>query len=113
MFGFLGANGAGEDDDDPAAARSACRPAAARRCWASTAHRDSLNARLRIGYLPGELPIYRDLNAAEYLIYLSRLDSRPVAPDFLRYLLRRFDVSDVDEKRPLREQSHGMKQQYN
>jgi ABC-2 type transport system ATP-binding protein len=73
-------------------------------------HRDSLNARLRIGYLPGELPIYRDLNAADFLDYLARLDSRPVAPDYLRFLMRRFDVSDVDAKRPLRDQSHGMKQ---
>jgi ABC-2 type transport system ATP-binding protein len=33
-----------------------------------------------------------------------------VAPDYLRHLLRRFDVSDIDAKRALRVQSHGMKQ---
>ncbi len=109
-FGFLGANGAGKTTTIRLLL-DLLRPTRGRASVLGIdCHRDSLNARLRIGYLPGELPIYRDLNAAEYLTYLSRLDSRPVAPDYLRYLLRRFDVSDVDAKRPLREQSHGMKQ---
>src|SRR5262245_2101723 len=110
VFGFLGANGAGKtttirlllDLLHPTRGRASV--------LGIDCHRDSLNARLKIGYLPGELPIYRDLDAAGYLQYLARLDSRPVAPGYLRDLLRRFDVSDIDSKRPLRDQSHGMKQ---
>jgi ABC-2 type transport system ATP-binding protein len=72
--------------------------------------RDTLEARRRIGYLPGELPVYPDLSAAGYLHYLAQLDGRPVLLEFLGELLKRFDVSDVDLTRRLRDQSHGMKQ---
>lgn len=110
VFGFLGANGAGKTTTIRLLL-DLLRPSRGRASVLGIdCHRDSLNARLQIGYLPGELPIYRDLNAAGYLTYLTRLDSRPVAPEYLHYLLRRFDVSDIDAKRPLREQSHGMKQ---
>jgi ABC-2 type transport system ATP-binding protein len=73
-------------------------------------HRDSLAARRRMGYLPGDLPIYPDLTARHYLEYLARLDSRTVPADYLQHLLTRFDVSAIDQARPLRDQSHGMKQ---
>jgi ABC-2 type transport system ATP-binding protein len=110
VFGFLGANGAGKTTTIRLLL-DLLRPTRGRASVLGVdCHRDSLNARLKIGYLPGELPIYRDLSAAGYLDYLARLDSRPVAPDYLRYLLRRFDVSDIDAKRALRVQSHGMKQ---
>jgi ABC-2 type transport system ATP-binding protein len=110
VFGFLGANGAGKTTTIRLLL-DLLRPTRGRALVLGIdCHRDSLKARLRIGYLPGELPIYRDLTAAAYLRYLSRLDSRPVAADYLRHLLRRFDVSEIDAKRPLRDQSHGMKQ---
>jgi ABC-2 type transport system ATP-binding protein len=110
VFGFLGANGAGKTTTIRLLL-DLLRPTRGRASvFGVDCHRDSLNARLKIGYLPGELPIYRDMTAAGYLAYLARLDSRPVAPDYLRHLLRRFDVSDVDAKRALRVQSHGMKQ---
>jgi ABC-2 type transport system ATP-binding protein len=72
--------------------------------------RDSLEARRRIGYLPGELPVYPDLSAGGYLDYLAQLDGRPVTRSYLDELLSRFDVSGVDLTRRLRVQSHGMKQ---
>ncbi len=110
VFGFLGANGAGKTTTIRLLL-DLLRPTRGRAFVTGIdCHRDSLNARLKIGYLPGELPIYRDLNASDFLAYLARLDSRPVAPAYLRDLLRRFDVSDIDAKRPLRDQSHGMKQ---
>ncbi len=110
VFGFLGANGAGKTTTIRLLL-DLLRPTRGRASVLGIdCHRNSLEARLRVGYLPGELPIYRDLNAADYLKFLTRLDSRPVPPDYLRHLLRRFDVSDVDAARPLREQSHGMKQ---
>jgi ABC-2 type transport system ATP-binding protein len=110
VFGFLGANGAGKTTTIRLLL-DLIRPTRGRASVLGIdCHRDSLNARLKIGYLPGELPIYRDLSAAAYLHYLARLDSRPVSPAYLHHLLRRFDVSEIDAKRPLRDQSHGMKQ---
>jgi ABC-2 type transport system ATP-binding protein len=73
-------------------------------------HRDSLNARAQIGYLPGELPVYPDLTAAGYLDYLARIDGRRCDATYRASLVRRFDVSEVDLRRRLRDQSHGMKQ---
>ena len=110
VFGFLGANGAGKTTTIRLLL-DLLRPTRGRASVLGVdCHRDSLNARLKIGYLPGELPIYRDMSAAGYLAYLARLDSRPVAPDYLRHLLQRFDVSDIDATRALRVQPHGMKQ---
>ena len=110
VYGFLGANGAGKTTTIRLLL-DLLRPT---RGTASVlgvdCHRDTLAARRLIGYLPGDLPIYPDLTAAGYLSYLSRLDGRPVDPKYLAHLLARFDVSDLDRRRPLREQSHGMKQ---
>ena len=110
VYGFLGANGAGKTTTIRLLL-DLLRPTRGRASILGVdCHRDSLAARRLVGYLPGDLPIYPDLSARDYLRYLASLDGRPVAPDYLRHLLRRFDVSDVDQQRRLRDQSHGMKQ---
>ena len=110
VYGFLGANGAGKTTTIRLLL-DLLRPSRGRATVLGVdCQRDSLAARRLVGYLPGDLPIYPDLTARDYLAYLSRLDSRPVPADYLRHLLKRFDVSEVDERRRLRDQSHGMKQ---
>ena len=110
VYGFLGTNGAGKTTTIRLLL-DLLRPSRGRATVLGIdCHRDSLAARGRIGYLPGDLPIYPDLSAAAYLDYLARLDGRPVPSDYLRHLLARFDVSPMDQRRPLRDQSHGMKQ---
>jgi ABC-2 type transport system ATP-binding protein len=110
VYGFLGANGAGKTTTIRLLL-DLLRPSRGRATVLGVdCHRDSLAARALIGYLPGDLPIYPDLTARDYVAYLSRLDSRPVPPAYLEHLLRRFDVSEIDWRRRLREQSHGMKQ---
>jgi ABC-2 type transport system ATP-binding protein len=110
VYGFLGANGAGKTTTIRLLL-DLLRPSRGRATVLGVdCRRDSLAARRLIGYLPGDLPIYPDLSARDYLAYLARLDGRPVPPDYLRALLKRFDVSEVDERRRLRVQSHGMKQ---
>ena len=110
VYGFLGANGAGKTTT-MRLLLDLLRPSRGRASIMGVdCHRDSLRARRLIGYLPGDLPIYPDLSAQDYLSYLSRLDGRPVAREYLDHLLRRFDVSALDARRRLREQSHGMKQ---
>ena len=110
IYGFLGANGAGKTTTirlllDLLRPSRGSASVLGRDC-----HRNSLEARRQIGYLPGDLPIYPDMTVHDYLTYLSALDGRPVDEGYLRHLLARFDVSDLDRRRRLREQSHGMKQ---
>jgi ABC-2 type transport system ATP-binding protein len=110
VYGFLGANGAGKTTTIRLLL-DLLRPSRGRAAVLGVdCHRDSLAARRLIGYLPGDLPIYPDLTARGYLDYLTRLDGRPVETGYLQHLLARFDVSEVDQRRRLRVQSHGMKQ---
>jgi ABC-2 type transport system ATP-binding protein len=110
VYGFLGANGAGKTTTIRLLL-DLLRPSRGRASVLGfDCRRDSLEARRRIGYLPGELPVYPDLSAAGYLDYLAKLDGRPVSRRYLDELLKRFIVSHVDLTRRLREQSHGMKQ---
>ena len=110
VFGFLGANGAGKTTTIRLLL-DLLRPSKGRASILGfDCQRESLKARAHIGYLPGELAVYPDLSASGYLEYLARLDGRGVDSTYLARLLRRFDVSKIDLSRPLREQSHGMKQ---
>jgi ABC-2 type transport system ATP-binding protein len=110
IYGFLGANGAGKTTTIRLLL-DLLRPSRGRAMVLGIdCRKSSMEARRQIGYLPGELPIYPDLTAAGYLDHLARLDGRPVAPEYRDELLDRFDVSEVDLRRRLRDQSHGMKQ---
>jgi ABC-2 type transport system ATP-binding protein len=71
--------------------------------------RQSLEVRARVGYLPGEMPIYPEMTGGGYLTYLAKVGRVPVEPRRLEWLLRRFNVSDVDLRRRMRDYSHGMK----
>jgi ABC-2 type transport system ATP-binding protein len=72
----------------------------------------SVAVRSRIGYLPAEMPLYREMTGAAYLQFLGALE--PARPDaiWLRRLFTRFDVSDVDLRRRLGDLSHGMKRKF-
>jgi ABC-2 type transport system ATP-binding protein len=109
VFGFLGANGAGKTTTIRLLLDLLRPTRGSARVLGFDCHADSLRAHREIGYLPGELPVYSDLTAAGYLAFLSQVDGRPVAPGYLQKLLARFDVSDVDLRRRLRDQSHGMR----
>jgi ABC-2 type transport system ATP-binding protein len=110
IFGFLGANGAGKTTTIRILLDLLRPSKGAASILGFDCQRHSLESRRRIGYLPGELTVYPDLSAGGYLQYLARLDNRPVDAGYLSGLLRRFDVSAIDLRRRLREQSHGMKQ---
>jgi ABC-2 type transport system ATP-binding protein len=55
------------------------------------------------------MPVYPELTGARYLAFLASLGSRQVSRTRLEFLLRRFDVSDIDLRRRMRDYSHGMK----
>ena len=110
IYGFLGANGAGKTTTIRLLL-DLLRPTRGRvTVQGLDCRRQSLEARRRIGYLPGDFPVYPDLTAGGYLDYLAALDGRAVPRSYLEELLARFDVSATDLRRRLREQSHGMKQ---
>ena len=109
IYGFLGANGAGKTTTIRLLLDLLRPTRGSAEVLGIDCHRESLRMRSRIGYLPGELPIYADLSADGYLSFLASLDGRPVSAPHLDSLLKRFDVSAVDLRRRLREHSHGMK----
>jgi ABC-2 type transport system ATP-binding protein len=109
VFGFLGANGAGKTTTIRILL-DLLRPTGGRASILGfDCQRQSLEARRRIGYLPGEMPMYPELTGAAYLELLSALGATPPAPARLEALFRRFDVSDLDLGRRMRDYSHGMK----
>jgi len=110
VYGFLGANGAGKTTTIRLLLDLLRPSRGSASILGIDCHRNSLAARRQVGYLPGDLPIYPDLTTRDYLRYLSGLDGRPIDAAYLASLLRRFDVSEIDQRRRLREQSHGMKQ---
>ncbi len=62
-----------------------------------------------VGYLPSEVPIYPELTSEAFLDYLARISRKTISPTRLESLLRRFDISALDQRRKLRDLSHGMK----
>lgn len=70
--------------------------------------RQRLEALAEVGYLPGELGLYRHLTGGRMLEMLARL--HPRAPALQRELLEVVALADDDLKRPVREYSRGMKQ---
>jgi len=109
VFGFLGPNGAGKTTTIRLLL-DLIRPTSgtASICGADC-HRQSLKARSSVGYLPGELPILPGLSGHGFLQFLTKVGRRPVTAAWLDHLLHRFDVSDTDLKRRMRDYSQGMK----
>jgi len=112
IYGFLGPNGAGKTTTlrillDLVRATSGRARIEGLDCRAR-----SVEVRRRIGYLPAEMPLYREMTGAAYLQFLSSLESRPVDESYRRQLFARFDVSDVDLRRRLDHLSHGMKRKF-
>ena len=109
VFGFLGPNGAGKTTTIRILL-DLVRPSVGQ-AWIFQLHcqHDGVEARRRVGYLPGELAIYPELSGAAFLAYLAKVGGHAIASSSLERLLRRFDVSEVDLQRPMREYSHGMK----
>lgn len=105
VFGLLGPNGSGKTT----ALRllmGFLRPSAGRAwidghdCW-----HDSVAARSKVAYLPGELRLYENMTGRQLVHFLGELRGQPVRDD-LDALARRFDI---DLNRPIAALSSGMK----
>ena len=109
VFGFLGLNGAGKtttirillDLLRPTSGNAAV--------FGHDCQSDSLKARSAVGYLPGEMGIYSDLTGHELLVFLERIGGGTVSREHRNNLTKRFELSDRDLSRKLREYSTGMK----
>ena len=109
VFGFLGPNGAGKTTTIRLLL-DLVRPSAGE-AWILGLHSrtQGVEARRRVGYLPGELAIYPELSGGAFLAHLARVGGQTIPARSLEQLLHRFDLSDVDLRRPMRDYSHGMK----
>ena len=109
VFGFLGLNGAGKtttirillDLLRPTSGNAAV--------FGHDCQSDSLKARSAVGYLPGEMGIYSDLTGHELLVFLERIGGGTVSREHRNKLTERFELSNRDLSRKLREYSTGMK----
>ena len=109
VFGFLGANGAGKTTTIRMLLDLVRPTRGTASILGFDCQRQGIETRRRIGYLPGEMPIYPELTGAGYLSFLSSLGAQPASGARLEFLFRRFDVSGLDLKRRMRDYSHGMK----
>ena len=110
IFGFLGANGAGKTTTIRLLL-DLLRPTRGRALVNGfDCRRESRQARASLGYLPGEMPVYPDIDGRQLIAFLASL--QPERPDasWVETLQRRFDLSDAVLSRRLVELSHGMKQ---
>jgi ABC-2 type transport system ATP-binding protein len=109
VFGFLGANGAGKTTTIRLLLDLLHPTSGSASILGFDCRRQSLEVRRRVGYLPSEMPFYADQTGAGYLKFLSALGEQPVSSARLELLFRRFDMSDLDLGRRMRDYSHGMK----
>ncbi|MGE5813267.1 MAG: ABC transporter ATP-binding protein [Acidobacteriota bacterium] len=110
VFGFLGANGAGKTTTIRLLL-DLLRPSRGRALVNGfDCRRESLRARASLGYLPGEMPVYADINGRQLISFLARLDPHPCDPTWLEMLQRRFGLTEAILGRRLVQLSHGMKQ---
>jgi ABC-2 type transport system ATP-binding protein len=112
VYGFLGPNGAGKTTTIRILL-DLVRPSRGRALVDGLDCRtSSVAVRSRIGYLPAEMPLYREMTGAGYLDFLRALQRGPTDPGWLHRLLARFDVGEVDLRRRLGDLSHGMKRKF-
>jgi len=109
IFGFLGLNGAGKTT----AIRlllDLLRPTSGQAfIFGYDCRTEGLDARARIGYLPGELGLYLDLTGLETLDFLAGLNRQPVDKRHRQKLCDRLELPRSDLRRRLRQYSTGMK----
>jgi ABC-2 type transport system ATP-binding protein len=109
IFGFLGANGAGKTTTIRLLL-DLLRPTRGRaRIDGFDCRRDSRATRARVGYLPGEMPVYPDATGRQLIAFLARLAPKTPDHEWIQTLERRFALGDAVLDRRLVHLSHGMK----
>ena len=109
IFGFLGLNGAGKTTTIRILLDFVRATAGHARVFGADCRSHGLQARARIGYLPGEVGFYGDMTGEATLDVLGRLSPRAIDLRRRGELLERLALPASDLKRPIREYSTGMK----
>jgi ABC-2 type transport system ATP-binding protein len=109
VFGFLGLNGAGKTT----AIRiflDLLRPSAGTaRVLGNDCQAAGLMVRRSVGYLPGEMGIYKDMTGQAVLDLMAKLGGRAIDLDYRNKLAGQLELAQSDLSRKLREYSTGMK----
>jgi ABC-2 type transport system ATP-binding protein len=107
VFGFLGPNGAGKTTTQRVL-MDIIRPTAGQaRMFGKDCQKDSVAARDRVGYLPGELRLYENLTARRFFKMYYSLQKSSNDPKYWQMLADRLEL---DPSRKIREYSRGNKQ---
>jgi ABC-2 type transport system ATP-binding protein len=106
VFGFLGPNGSGKTTTIRILLDFIRASSGRARLFGMDAHADSTQIKSRIGYLPGEYGMYKEMRADKYLQFLGSLrsDKKPPLKD------RLIDIFGLDISRRIKSFSHGTKQ---
>ena len=107
VFGFLGPNGAGKTTTQRVLMDVIRPTAGAARMFGKDCQKEGVEARDRVGYLPGELSLYENMKASQFFkMYFSLQKSNPNR----RYWQTLAERLDLDTSRKIRELSRGNRQ---
>lgn len=109
ILGFLGLNGAGKTTTIRILLDLLRPTSGSASILGHDCQSDGLQARVNVGYLPGELGIYTDLTGREVLDLLAKLNDQLIDEKRRSELQERLEFPDSDLRRRLREYSTGMK----
>ncbi len=107
VFGFLGPNGAGKTTTQRVLL-DVIRPTSGQaRIFGLDCHRQGVELRRRVGYLPGELALYKNMRASKFFEMYEYLRGANGANGYWRELAQRLDL---DTSRKIGNFSRGNKQ---
>jgi ABC-2 type transport system ATP-binding protein len=107
VFGFLGPNGAGKTTTQRVLLDIIRPTAGEARLFGLDCRKQGVEARRRVGYLPGELALYGAMRASQFFAMYASLQQSGADPGYWKKLAERLDL---DTTRRIRQLSRGNRQ---
>ncbi len=107
IFGFLGSNGAGKTTTIRMLVNLLFPTGGSATIFGKDSVKHHLDICREIGYLPSAVCPHRYMTGQEFLEYMGRLSGKSDR-EYRHYLLKRFDFSEKDIKRKIKQYSTGM-----